>query len=248
VARSGEWGTLRALALISTGQSGAESDSMIAADLPAILDCHDCADFTLVPLLWARLRWPERIGEGVRAELDSAILNFRYWLDEPGNDVMWFFSENHALLFHTACYLAGGLFPQERFARSGRTGAEQQALGRDRVRGWFDHFDRWEMAEWNSAPYFPIDLKGLCALFALAPDPDIRERARRAIARLAEIVALSAHQGVLTASQGRSYEHSLRPGRSAELSGIARLLWGAAGTARKRIRCRSWQSAFGSTA
>ena len=35
-----------------------------------------------------------------------------------------------------------------------------------------------EMAEWNSAPYFPIDFKGLAALFALAPDADIRERAR----------------------------------------------------------------------
>ena len=226
VARAGEWGTLRALALIATGQSGAESDRMIAADLPAILDCHDCADFLLVPLLWARLRWPERMGEEVRQELDTAILRFRYWLDEPGNDVMWFFSENHALLFHTACYLAGALFAQERFARSGRTGLEQQAIGGERVRRWFDHFDRWEMAEWNAAPYFPIDLKGLCALYALAPDADIRERARRAIARLAEIVALSAHQGVLTASQGRSYEHSLRPCRSAELSGVARLLWG----------------------
>ena len=70
------------------------------------------------------------------------------------------------------------------------------------------------MAEWNSAPYFPIDLKGLAALFALAPDADIRERARRAILRLLEIVALSSHQGMLTASQGRSYEHSLRPCRT----------------------------------
>jgi hypothetical protein len=31
---------------------------------------------------------------------------------------------------------------------------------------------------------------------------------------------------MLTGSQGRSYEHTLRPGRSVELSGIARLLWG----------------------
>ena len=38
---------------------------------------------------------------------------------------------------------------------------------------------QFEMAEWNSAPYFPIDFKGLAALFALAPDADIRERAGR---------------------------------------------------------------------
>ena len=57
------------------------------------------------------------------------------------------------------------------------------------------------MAEFNSAPYFPIDLKGLTALLALAPDADIRDRARAAIVRLIEIVARSAHHGVLTAAE-----------------------------------------------
>ena len=85
------------------------------------------------------------------------------------------------------------------------------------------------MAEFNSAPYFPIDLKGLAALFALAPDADIRARAGRAIVRLLEIVANSAHHGMLTAAQGRSYEHSLRAALRPELSSIARLLWGRGG-------------------
>ena len=82
------------------------------------------------------------------------------------------------------------------------------------------------MAEFNSAPYFPIDLKGLTILYALAPDADVRRRAGNAIIRLLEIVARSAQQGVLTGAQGRSYEHTLRAARSLELSGIARMLWG----------------------
>ena len=45
------------------------------------------------------------------ARIDAAILGYRYWMDEPGNDVQWYFSENHALLFHTAAYLAGHLLP-----------------------------------------------------------------------------------------------------------------------------------------
>ncbi len=56
--------------------------------------------------------------------------------------------------------------------------------------------------------------------------PISRERAKRGIVRLLEIVARSAHHGMLTGAQGRSYEHTLRAGRSLELSGIARLLWG----------------------
>lgn len=85
------------------------------------------------------------------------------------------------------------------------------------------------MAEWNSAPYFPIDLKGLSALAALADNPVIVKRASHAIERLIEQIARSSHQGILTASQGRSYEHTLRAGRSLELSAIARLLWGKGG-------------------
>jgi hypothetical protein len=89
------------------------------------------------------------------------------------------------------------------------------------------------MAEFNSAPYFPIDLKGLTALYALAPDADVRERAHTAILRLIEIVARSAHRGVLTGAQGRSYEHTLRAASSLELSGIARLLWGCGNYGRR---------------
>ncbi|MGO7638742.1 hypothetical protein, partial [Rhizobium leguminosarum] len=74
--------------------------------------------------------------------------------------------------------------------------------------------------------YFPIYLKGLTALAACAPDETIRNRAGAFIVRLMEIVARSAHHGMLTGSQGSSYEHTLRPGRSVELSAIARLLWG----------------------
>ncbi|MFD2261878.1 hypothetical protein ACFSM5_03195 [Lacibacterium aquatile] len=226
LAENAEADTVCALARLATGKKGAATDKMIADYVPMIADCYDCADFLLVPLLWSRIRYGNDIGEKVRADVDAAILNYRYWLDEPGNDVQWYFSENHALLFHTCCYLAGNLFPDATFKRSGRKGAEQAKVGYQRLVEWMDHFEACEMAEWNSAPYFPIDLKGLCALYALAPDADLKARAGKAVRRLLEMVALSCHQGMLTGSQGRSYEHSLRAGRTLELSGIARLMWG----------------------
>ncbi|MCA1368695.1 hypothetical protein I6F15_15000 [Bradyrhizobium sp. BRP14] len=218
--------TVRAFARLASGRAGADTDAMIEEILPSIEDCHDCADFSLVPLIWSRTVWGKDIGERTRARIDQAILDFRYWMDEPGNDVQWYFSENHALLFHTSAYLAGHLFPGATFRRSRRRGEEQRAVGASRVRAWLDHFEAWEMAEFNSAPYFPIDLKGLTALAALSPDADIAERARKGIVRLCEIIARSAHHGMLTAAQGRSYEHTLCAGRSLELSAVARLLWG----------------------
>jgi hypothetical protein len=217
--------TVCALARLATGRNDSGTEAMIEDALGPIDDCWDCADFALVPLIWARTTWGEHLSDDLRRRIDQAILGYRYWMDEPGNDVQWYFSENHALLFHTAAYLAGNLLPEATFHRSGRPGAEQSDVGRDRLLAWLDHFERWEMAEFNSAPYFPVDLKGLTALFALAPHRDIRQRASRGIVRLIEIVANSAHHGILTAAQGRSYEHSLRSALSLELSAIARLLW-----------------------
>lgn len=236
VAARAEPDSVRALARLAIGQGGAETEAMLAAGLPAIADCHDCADFILVPLLWCRMGFADALGDDLRARIDDVVLGYRYWMDEPGDDVQWYFSENHALLFHTAAYLAGHLLPDAVFRRSGRRGRDQSAAGATRLRAWFDHFERWEMAEFNSAPYFPIDLKGLAALFALAPDADVAERAGRAIRRLVAIVAASSHHGVLTAAQGRSYEHSLIPSRSLELCGLARMLWGQ-GSYGRRFHC-----------
>ncbi len=225
VAADGEPDTVTALARLGSGQGGPQTDRMIEASLPAIEDCHDCADFVLVPLLWCRAAYAADIAPALIARIDRAVSGYRYWMDEPGNDVQWYFSENHALLFHTAAYLAGNLLPDARFRRSARTGREQAAAGLARVRAWLDHFETWEMAEFNSAAYFPVDLEGLTALYALAPDGDVRRRAGAAILRLIEIVARSSHHGILTGAQGRSYEHTLRAARSLELAGVARLLW-----------------------
>ena len=226
VAEHAEADTVRALARLAIGRTGAETEAMIAGALPMIEDCHDCADFILVPLLWSRQAYAGALDPAVCERIDRAILGYRYWMDEPGNDVQWYFSENHALLFHTAAYLAGAILPDAHFVRSGRTGREQSAVGAARVRAWLDHFEAWEMAEFNSAPYFPIDLKGLCALYALAPDADISARAGAGILRLLEVVARSAHHGIMTGAQGRSYEHTLRASRTLELSGISRMVWG----------------------
>lgn len=226
VATRAEPDTVAALARLAQGIAGPETEAMIDATLPAIEDCWDCADFALVPLIWGRSRFGHLLSDRILARIDAAILGYRYWMDEPGNDVQWYFSENHALLFHTAAYLAGHLLPGATFRRAGRTGAAQAEVGLARVRAWLEHFEAWEMAEFNSAPYFPIDLKGLTALYALAPDADVRAKAQAAIGRLLLHVARSAHHGVLTAAQGRSYEHTLRAGRTLELSAITRLCFG----------------------
>ncbi|MEO1248620.1 MAG: hypothetical protein AAFW76_02155, partial [Pseudomonadota bacterium] len=145
---------------------------------------------------------------------------------EPGNDVMWFWSENHVLCFHVSQYLAGQNFPDEVFSCSGRTGAQQKQLALGRLKLWFESMEAHGLAEWNSSAYYPIDFIGLFALLELAEDEELRSRSKRLIDLIFVTMALHTHNGILGGTMGRSYEKELLAGPAAELSGFAYVGWG----------------------
>lgn len=171
---------------------------------------EDCADFSLSPLVLLMVRYRNFLSEEQYQRCRNAVLNFRYWIDEPGNDVMWYFSENHAMLFHVGQYLAGWLFPEERFAVSGRTGRQQYEIGKKRVADWFAHFEKYGFAEWNSGTYIPVDLIGFFTLYEIAPDREIRDMAKRAIDFTFRMMCYNTYQGVMCSSFGRCYEDTLK--------------------------------------
>ncbi|WP_407084492.1 hypothetical protein [Pluralibacter gergoviae] len=86
VAHEGEYSSVKALARLACGLNDEQTQQMLNGVLPSVIDCHDCADFTLVPLLWCRTVWGDKIDPEVRGRIDDAILRFRYWMDEPGNE------------------------------------------------------------------------------------------------------------------------------------------------------------------
>ena len=188
----------------------------------------------MVPLLWI---WHDFHGEHFPAVLwkrvRSAIVGYRYWYDELGNDVMWYWSENHALCFHTAQYLAGQLFPEDRFIASGRTGREQQAVAAQRLNAWFDTVEQQGFVEWNSAPYYPVDYIGLFALYQLADDATLRQRSQRLIDRLMQTSALHYQSGIAAGTMGRVYEKELLAGQMTELSAFGHVAWGGGHVNRK---------------
>ena len=187
-----------------------EARRFINISLKKIKDKADCADFVLVPMLWSIMQDGRLYDDALYGEIKKAILDFRYWIDEPGNDVMWYFSENHAFLFHVAEYLAGYHFENEIFTQSGRTGAEQKEIGYARLIEWFGNFNKYHYAEWNSATYLPIDLIGLFTLYEVAPDEDIRSLAKEALDYTFHIIENNTYRGIMASSYGRCYEKTLK--------------------------------------
>jgi len=225
MATRGQATPARALVLLADGNRvGAET--LMEPALLSVEERHDCADFFLLPLLRIWSDHAGNLGTPLRARLRSAILGFRYWLDEPGNDVMWFWSENHALCFHAAQYLAGSLLPDEIFGNSGLTGAEQAVRGHARLLRWFASVEEHGLAEWNSAAYYPIDFLGLLSLVDMAPDAGVRDRAAALCDRIFAMVALHTIGGVPAGSQGRAYEKELFAGPATELGAMAAIAFG----------------------
>ncbi|WP_429932354.1 hypothetical protein [Agrobacterium vitis] len=216
----------RVLAMAACGQvDDAVLEKLLSDTLAAIDRREDCSDFILVPLLWLLGAYADVLTPDQRERVRQSVLNYRYWVDEPGNDTMWFWSENHVLCFHTSQLLAGQLMPEAVFSASGRTGEQQAALARQRLHRWFDSVEAHGLAEWNSAAYYPIDFIGLLALDHWA-EPDIATRARHQLDLIFRMIALHTLAGVPAGSQGRAYDKELRAGPLTELAPFAWVAFG----------------------
>ncbi|MDF7669103.1 hypothetical protein [Lactobacillus sp. ESL0703] len=183
----------------------------------------DCSDFILAPLLMFLLQYPNKVPQAIKDELKHICLNFRFWIDEPGNDVMWYFSENHALLFHIARYFAGYLFPDEIFKVSGNTGSQQYDLGKKQIEDWFDEFFEYGLAEWNSLTYMPIDLIGFFSLYNAAPDQNIKNLAKKALDFCFQIIAMNSYGKNYASTYGRVYEHNLKNIALSEIASLSKV-------------------------
>ncbi|NWJ27290.1 hypothetical protein [Rhizobium sp. RM] len=225
-ARYGAWRIGRALAMVATGSDDNETiDGIIASTLHSIDAREDCSDFVLVPLLWLVRAYGDRLPVETVARINRSIVNYRYWVDEPGNDVMWFWSENHVLCFHTSQLLAGDYLPDAIFTASGRTGRQQAALASERLARWFESVEGHGLAEWNSAAYYPVDFIGLLAIEHWA-HPELAARARHQLDLIFEMIALHTLNGVPSGSQGRAYDKELRAGPLTELAPFAQVAFG----------------------
>ena len=166
----------------------------------------DCADFRLTCILRALIAYGDLLDA---KELDRAkrtVLNFRYWMDEPGEDSMCFWSENHQLLFATCEYLAGWFYPDETFTNNGMTGTQRMEHAHPRIVRWLEHRARYGYIEWHSNVYYEEDAAPLALLIDFAPDPELRTGAEVALDLLFLDMAMHSWRGLFCATSGRCYE------------------------------------------
>lgn len=203
------------LARLATGCPRPDDDELLMRDLDYIESCGDCADFLVIGFL--RLLNNYTVNHTVRERAEKVLLNFRYWMDEAGNDGMCFWSENHALMFYGAQHVAGGLFPTQTFTRSARTGAQQQEIGARRCWEWLQDIEQHGAEEFNSASYFPVTLVALLNLVDFAA-PELARHAAEIADSLLRQLCLHVFDGSVISPQGRVYRDVIYPYRQSTQS------------------------------
>lgn len=186
----------------------------------------DCADFRLVTILRALYSYSALLSEGTLAAMRRSVLGFRYAMDEPGEDSMCFWSENHQLLFASCEYLAGALYPRELFDNAGLPGKAHREKGRRRLLAWLSR--RWEygFSEWHSNTYYEEDAAGLSLLVDFAPDEELRAKSTIVLDLLLLDLAAHSYRGFFAASSGRCYEEQKKDPFRADCRDLSEALFG----------------------
>ena len=207
LAKHGEQNANRAMALLFTNGDKDEIETILRRQLDFINKRSDCSDFYLsyFPFMIRHFGSSGLIRKETLHDMEECLLNFRYWHDEPGDDAMWFWSENHALMFHVCQLIAGEMYPDRIFTNSGMTGVEMQKKAIDLLRPWFETFFREGFTEWNSPPYLPIDSLGFASLYAQTENAEMKENARKALEYMFHLLAVTSYNGIFSTTSGRTY-------------------------------------------
>jgi len=196
---------------------------------------YDCMDFrmqTLLRLMYVHGDTLREISPTGAQMIEDAFLNAKYWMTEPGEDSMCYWSENHQLLFAVAEYLAGQYWADRVFTNDGATGREHMARGRARVEHWarqrFDH----GYSEFNSSNYYRFNLGPAANFiqFCAPEDARIATRLKMCLDLLLFDAACYSHKLCFTAPTGRAYVDNMAGETGNSLRDGISFLWGRSDT------------------
>ena len=167
---------------------------------------YDCSDFRLQSMMRIVYKYLDKIPDETAEDIKNTFLGFKYWMDQPGEDAMCYWSENHQLLFATSEYLAGQKWPDEIFTNDGKTGREHMEIGKERLLIWLELRWLYGFTEWYSNTYYVEDIAPLSNLIDFAEDEEIQLKATMVMDLLLHDVATQSYQGTFISSSGRMYE------------------------------------------
>lgn len=186
----------------------------------------DCADFRLVNLVRILYEYGDSIPSTYKTRIENVLFNFRYWWDEPGENSMCYWSENHQILFASAEYLIGQLYPHTVFPSSGLSGEQHMEKARTRALDWLEMRWNYGFIEYYSGTYYKEDIGALINLIDFAEDEELAIKSQIIMDLLLYDVASQNLNTMFVSVSGRAYEGNRKGGSGSTLGGITQYFWG----------------------
>lgn len=208
-------------------KQGKEIDwSRLNGTLEYIDGQYDCSDFRMVNLIRILYEFGNQIPEATRQKIEKTLFGFRYWWDEPGENSMCYWSENHQILFASAEYLIGQLYPETVFQASGLTGKEHMAKARIRTLDWLEMRWNYGFIEFYSGVYYKEDIGPMINLIDYANDKEIVEKTKIIMDLLLYDISSQSIGDVFVSASGRAYTGNRKGGSGLDVGGLTRYYWG----------------------
>ncbi len=133
----------------------------------------DCADFRAQLLFRIYKDCNDELSDEVKNLIKKTLLDFKYFIDEPGDDTMCYWSENHQILFAVSEYLAGQEWKNEVFSNSGMTGYEHKIKAQSLIEAWMKQRFDYDFSEYLSNVYILEDLAPMANFIQYCEDKNL---------------------------------------------------------------------------
>jgi hypothetical protein len=189
----------------------------------------DTADFDLLYLMTLWYGYREQLTPELRNAIEARMVAFKYWYTDPQPagvvDNRYYWTENHAMLFHVEEYLAGQAFPETVFGNDAKSGAEHRARAGAFIDTWLHEKWRFGFTEWHSDVYYQKTADALLTFVEFADDPARVERASMILDLLLFDLALHLQEGYSGGNRGRSYMKDKSVAEDQDVFGLSKLLF-----------------------
>ena len=220
------WMTMAGLEQARRGLPAPACDMVVVDGVVASLSKRLDKNWTLMPILWWLRRYGEAFTAGQLRAMHDTCVSAKFWISDPGEDHECYFTENHQIIFHVDEFIIGGMWPDEIFPITGRSGAWHRARARAAIGRWLDWRATAGFSEFKSLGYSDVILTILLTLREFADDAALSARAEALIDTVLTGYALHTFRGDLACPQGRSAAEVSIRGDEWMASAVGSLLWG----------------------
>jgi hypothetical protein len=186
---------------------------------------YDCSDFRIATLIRMVYDYPNAIPPDIMQKIKNTLLKFRYWMDEPGENGMCYWSENHQILFASAEYLLGQLYPNEIFSNTGLSGKQHMEKARKRILDWLEMRWKFGFSEFYSTVYYNEDIAAIINLIDYSKDEEIAKKSEIIMDLLMYDIASQKTDNMFVSVSGRAYEGGRKGGQELSSCVITNYLW-----------------------